>query len=485
MKKFLFFIFLVLLLVGITPMILSTPWGNRLLISLADSNLQVEKITLRWLGPQEVKEVRYLTSEGKFSADEIIYGDTLIALLRKEIPKSLKVANGKFAKSDFQMNFDGERVLLRVKGEILSLKLNGSLATGDFTISDIDYKDLPIKTVTGTWTKKQLVSKGKYGETPFTIATKLRVNTKGIQVKKPLLLEASHLQATMAPFTYSFDEGLNTPLLLDFDYWGIEGKLTTELKEKTGPITLAFSKGVEGKVSGQLQDGVLQLNDDLKLKLLLTEDLTDLLYQNFDIKLAKSNQPFTLFISKQGFSLPLLPYNPKGFAVKKGQLDLGKFTLNDTGLASTIIIFLEINNSGDLSFWFAPMDFSIRKGKVTIERTDFLMENSFHLATWGTIRIPKRRVSMVIGITAEVLAKRFSLDNLSDTYVLQIPYKGDFGKVKLDTKKASERITWLLARKKVAPEVGGTWGQIFSTLSDAGEPSSPPPKKPFPWKSSK
>ena len=160
---------------------------------------------------------------------------------------------------------------------------------------------------------------------------------------------------------------------------------------------------------------------------------------------------------------------------------MGKITLNDAGLAATINQFLELKSSGEISFWFAPLDFSILKGKIAIERTDFLMQDNYHLATWGTIRLPKRRVSMIIGITAKVLAKRFSLDNLPDSYVLQIPFKGDFGKVKLDTKKASERIAWLIARKKVAPEMGGTWGQIFSGLSDASEPTSPPPKKPFPW----
>ena len=160
---------------------------------------------------------------------------------------------------------------------------------------------------------------------------------------------------------------------------------------------------------------------------------------------------------------------------------MGKFTLNDAGLVATINQFLELKSSGDISFWFAPLDFSIHKGKITIERTDFLMQDTYRLATWGKVRLPKRRVSMILGITAEVLAKRFSLNNLSESYVLQIPFKGDFGKVKLDTKKASERIAWLVACKKIAPEAGGNWGQIFSDLTDVAEPTSPPPKKPFPW----
>lgn len=511
MKKLLFFFILLILLIGFAPRILSTHWGNKLLIALVESRVEgdfeAEKITLRWLEPQEAKGIRFTSPQVKASAEQIVYGDDLISLLRKEIPKNLSIEKGKFDDSDIQIDFKNNQVDLSIKnallpeGDRLSLKLKGDFATGVFTISEIEYKDIPIKTITGTWEKKKFTAKGLIGTTPFTLTTKLRVTLKELQVKEPILLDTPRFKGSIDPFIFFFEKGLNKPLTFhvtgnhlsskgsyiddaftfDFQYWGIEGKLTTKLREKSGPIALTFSKGVQGSLNGQLTNGVLQLKEDLKLQLLLTKDLITLIYQNFDIKLEKPSQPFTLAIAKQGFSLPLLPYNSKEFEAKKGKLDLGKFTLNDAGLAATINQFLELKSSGEISFWFAPLDFSIQKGKIAIERTDFLMQNAYHLATWGTTRLPKRRVSMILGITAEVLAKRFSLDNLPDSYLLQIPFKGDFGKVKLDTKKASERIAWLIARKKIAPEAGGNWGQIFSDLTDVAEPTSPPPKKLFPW----
>ncbi|GAB5411836.1 MAG: hypothetical protein ChlgKO_09500 [Chlamydiales bacterium] len=477
-------------------MILSTNGGNRILISILESHLngdlKAEKITLRWFGPQETKEIHFTSPKAKLKAEEIIYGGTLIALLRKEIPKSLHIKNGAFNGSDIEMDFEKEKVFVKLRnvplpeGDTLSLNLKGDFATGDFSISNIEYKEIRIKTLSGTWRNKLLTLVGNIYNTPFTLHTKLRVTLDAIQISNPITVETTNLKAEVKPFVFSYENGLNTPLNVDFYYWGIPGKFTSNIKEKSGFIDLIFdSKTCQGSIKGELSDGVLHLRENLELQLIPTAELTRLLNKNFDINLAKTSQPFTLSVKKEGFSLPLLPYNPKGFEAKKGKLDLGKFTLNNAGLAATINQFLKQKSSGDISFWFAPLDFSVQRGKVMIERTDFLMQEAFHLATWGKIRLPERRVSLILGISSEVLAKVFSLDNLSDTYVLQIPIKGNFGNVKLDTKKASERITWLLARKKVAPEVGGTWGQIFSGLTDAGEPTSPPPKKPFPWETGK
>src|SRR5258706_13431620 len=98
---------------------------------------------------------------------------------------------------------------------------------------------------------------------------------------------------------------------------------------------------------------------------------------------------------------------------------------------------------------------------------------------------------MILGLTAQCLKKAFGINNLPPNYILQIPLKGPMDNVKLDTKKATSKITALMLWQKSALAAGsigkGSTGVLLqdligklATLPDKDK-QAPSPKHPFPW----
>lgn len=277
----------------------------------------------------------------------------------------------------------------------------------------------------------------------------------------------------------------------------ISGSLDATIQEKSGPIALSInSPSTRISLDGKLDNGLLLLNQPFFAQLTMTEGISRLFLKGVNplsISAVRSEGPMTLNVEKEGFALPLLPWNVEQINVPRMRIEVGKITCRNQGNIQTALGLLKLgqfSKSNDLTLWFAPMDLSIAKGIIDCERTEILVADSIEIATWGTVSLPKNWVDAVLGLTAQALSKSFGIKGLPETYVLQIPMKGPIDDVKIDTGKATAKIALLLAGQNASSAggliggqagelVGGILGQL-SKLPDANS-KAPPPKHPFPW----
>lgn len=235
---------------------------------------------------------------------------------------------------------------------------------------------------------------------------------------------------------------------------------------------------VQTTLFAALQEGVLSLSKPFYAEGLLPPNDTIPLY---------SHSLITLSIPKAQTTLPLQIEELK---VPSGRFELGQVLCRNTNALQQTLSLLRANPStepnGDLSLWFAPADFSLTGGVLSLERTEILVAHAFAIALWGNIDLSKNRVNMTLGLTAPTLAKAFQLHHLPDDYVLCISVKGSLDDIKIGTAEAITKITLLIAREQqintAKPGKGLSIGGILGTLAllpDAG--SAPHAKHPFPW----
>jgi hypothetical protein len=277
----------------------------------------------------------------------------------------------------------------------------------------------------------------------------------------------------------------------------ISGSLTTNIQESTGPVSLTVnSPSTRISLDGQLQSGVLTLNQPFFAQVTMTEGISRLFLKGVNplsISAIRSEGPMTLNVDKQGFSLPILPWNIGNAKIPHMRIEVGRLVCRNQGNIHTAIGLLKLgqfSNSKDLNLWFAPMDLSLANGIIECERTEILVADSIEIATWGQVNLLKNWVDAVLGLTAQALSKAFGITGLPENYVLQIPMKGPIDNVEIDTKKATAKVALLLAAQNASAAgsmiggqaggiVGGLIGQI-AKLPDANS-SAPPAKHPFPW----
>jgi hypothetical protein len=108
--------------------------------------------------------------------------------------------------------------------------------------------------------------------------------------------------------------------------------------------------------------------------------------------------------------------------------------------------------------------------------------SSLDIATWGNVDLPRQRVDMILGLTAQSLEAALGINWLQPQYVLKVPMKGPFKQVKIGTDKALAKLGLILARKQIKPKAGG-WGDVIDAIGGIADDQSdvPPPKRPFPW----
>jgi hypothetical protein len=270
--------------------------------------------------------------------------------------------------------------------------------------------------------------------------------------------------------------------------------IDAELENLNGSISSLFhSPQAEIEMKGRLNDGTLTLEAPLHAQLSLTEKASSFLLGEvnpLNLSAIYTQNPVTLDIPVQGVSLPIYPFAEDKIVVPKARIELGKVVCKNEGNVNTALSLLKSSSQDkDLHLWFAPIDFSIQGGVAKIERTEFLVANTFDLCLFGSVDFVKDWVDMTLGLTAQALSKAFGITKLPENYVLIIPMKGKMDDVRIDTGKATAKVALLLAWQHniVSGAVGGTAGAFagalvgaLATLPDANA-NVPPPKHPFPW----
>jgi hypothetical protein len=284
------------------------------------------------------------------------------------------------------------------------------------------------------------------------------------------------------PFSTFFGETLNA-------------QISTDLKNFTGPIFLnVHSPNVRTSLTGNFDNRVLSLKEPLHAQMLMTHKISSLFLKEVNplsITSIESIHPVTLQIDHVGFSLPFSADWSK-LQVPSAHIELGEIFCKNEGNIHLALSLLKQNQDPmpDLKLWFTPIDLHIENQVCKVERTEILINNSLEICTFGEINLGKEDVNMILGLPCQCLHKAFGIENLPPDYVLHIPLKGTLDNVKLDSKKATAKLTTLLLWQKSSNklgEIGAFIGEIIgklATLPDR-DTESPPAKVPYPWDKNK
>lgn len=99
-----------------------------------------------------------------------------------------------------------------------------------------------------------------------------------------------------------------------------------------------------------------------------------------------------------------------------------------------------------------PLIFSITDGKILLQKTTMMINDSFPLKLWGTIDFAADQLDMTFALTALGVKKAFGIKGLPENYLLEVPVKGNLHKPKFDLKKTMSKVTALMMWQKLSKE---------------------------------
>lgn len=317
-------------------------------------------------------------------------------------------------------------------------------------------------------------------------------NNFNLQVKaeqfpsKALDIIARARGRTDSPFTTLFGEMINT-------------SIAAEIKNASGPVAFNLNTPrARLDLKGHFASGAMMLDDTFYAQMKVTPELSRLVLKEvnpLNLSYFYSEAPITLEIPSKGFYLPLSPTDLSKITIPEAKIELGKVACRNEGNVNITLGLLkskQAGRNGELSLWFAPIDLSVKKGIVDIERTEILLADAFDICVWGTFDLVKDYVDMILGLTAQTLSKAFGVKNLPENYVLTLPMKGPSNNVQINTSKATAKVALLLAwqNKNLTGAFGGAGAIVgdvlgrIATLPDSNA-KVPPAKHPFPWEVSR
>lgn len=272
---------------------------------------------------------------------------------------------------------------------------------------------------------------------------------------------------------------------------------TAKIQESSGPIKLSLhSSHARASIDGLLTKGVLTLNDTIYAQVTLTKELSKLLLKGvspLSNSVIKADSPLTLEIPKEEFSLPLLPFSLKTATMPHVTIELGKLLSENKGNLSEIVGILKlstISKEKEIGIWFSPIDLTLRDGIIALERAEVLLADAYQICTWGTIDLIKNDVNLVLGLTESCLRKAFKIQNLPETYVLQIPVTGPLEDIHVNTALATTKVAALILWQQQAKisglgkgPAGGLLGDFLNKIGPIpdGDSKAPPANHPLPW----
>ncbi len=236
------------------------------------------------------------------------------------------------------------------------------------------------------------------------------------------------------------------------------------------------------KLDSYISNGILHLRAPLNANLTLTPALSNMLLSDARLVALSAQKPIQLHIDPKNVAIPIRNFNWQNVRIGAGRLDFGKIIVASQGSAADLIDIFKIRRPNQVTLWFAPMDFSIKNGKMDIQRTEILYDAAYQIAIWGRVNFPRRNVNMTLGLTAQSLYRSLGL-RLPPSYVLTIDVEGPFGNVQIDKASAIAKIALLIAdRSGIAPQQGVP-GAVFDIIQGFAHDQSsvPPPRPPFPW----
>ena len=236
------------------------------------------------------------------------------------------------------------------------------------------------------------------------------------------------------------------------------------------------------KLDSYIANGHLHLRAPLNANLTLTPALSNLLLSDARLVALSAQKPIQLHIDPKNVSIPIRNFNWQNVRIGAARLDFGKIIVASQGSAADLIEIFKIRRPNQITLWFAPMDFSIKNGKMAISRTEILYDAAYQIAIWGRINFPRRYVDMTLGLTAQSLYRSLGL-RLPPSYVLTIDVEGPFGNVQIDKGDAIAKIALIIADQSGLAPQQGIPGTVFDIIQGFAHDQSdvPPPRPPYPW----
>lgn len=233
----------------------------------------------------------------------------------------------------------------------------------------------------------------------------------------------------------------------------------------------------------KLNDGYLYLTKPWQAELVITPELSEMLFKDMGVTLASSSNPLTVYVDPRGFVMPYRNYKVLDLHLPFARVDIGRLVVRNQGNPENIseLFKLQFDQRKLIHLWFAPMDLSIKNGIMSIDRTEVLYNQAQEICYWGQIDLEREYVNMILGLTAQSLDSALGIV-LPPNYVLKVPLRGPYGNVQLDKQAAMSQIAMLIAGR-VGSMAPGPWGSLFEAFGEAAKNQSdvPPPKHPFPW----
>ncbi len=263
----------------------------------------------------------------------------------------------------------------------------------------------------------------------------------------------------------------------------LSAKIQADIVKQNGTVDAVIkSPHCAASVAGFVRKGVLSLREPLRAEVIMTPNLSRMLLEDANLIVVSAKGPISLYIDPQGVSIPLYPMKWSQVRIGAGRLDFGQLIVASKGSAADIVEILKLRSPNQVSLWFAPLDFTIRQGVMSIGRTEILYDMTYQVAVWGRISFPKRYVDMTLGLTAQALNRAFGI-NVPGNFVMTVDFEGPFGNVKIDKAEAIAKIALLLGNQSGLIPKKGVAGGVFGIIQGFAHDQSdvPPPKHPFPW----
>ena len=255
------------------------------------------------------------------------------------------------------------------------------------------------------------------------------------------------------------------------------GSFATE--QDTGKCDLKLSStNMQTSLQAEFTSSEITLLEPFTLACYLTPEITKKLTRGA-VSL-QSKTPARLRIEPKGFSCPRA-FSLAKLRIPQASIDLGRALLLDADL-STLATLLNNDrlSANQIDLWFTNVDCKLQNGLFEMGRLDSLLADSIHLCAWGTVDLVKDKLNLIFGIPADTLAKSLRIQNVSSTFVLQVPITGSIEHPNVDATTATAKIAALLAANQVQKQ-GGVLGNVGRVIGKISEEKSPPPKRPFPW----
>lgn len=244
----------------------------------------------------------------------------------------------------------------------------------------------------------------------------------------------------------------------------------------------------KSEVSCLLKNGTLLLDGPMTAEYTLTPEAGEVLLKDINpllVTAARTATPIKLWIDPKNFSIPLKPFSMKEMHMPLIKIEPGILTCKNGGMLSLLVTLLKVDSSSteEVNLWFTPMHIEVKKGIVHCRRTDALLADAFPIATWGTIDLVKNSVDMTLGISGTALLRAFDIQTVAPEYLVQIPIHGNTQSPKIDTVRATAKITALKMQQN-ASNTTALLGGLLEVATSVGEKDEAPPQPttyPFPW----